>query len=663
MESAHTLPYYQFMKLLGVDTGGTFTDLILFDGDKFQTHKQLSTPDAPEKAIIEGALALGLTLEQVPHMVHGSTVATNAVLENKGVKTAYITNHGFGDTLTIGRQARLDIYRLTPPPVTPPVAPELCLETNGRIGANGEVITPLHAEDLAALKMRLAELAPDAVAINLLFSFIDDRFEQAIADALKSDYFVSRSSRVLAEHGEYERGIATWLNSYVGPIMQRYLQRLKALLPSTRISVMQSHGKTIAADKAGECAVNLLLSGPAGGVNAAQHLAAMAGINKVLSFDMGGTSTDVSLIDGGLGLTNEGRIGIYPIATPMVDIHTLGAGGGSIAYLDEGGLLRVGPQSAGASPGPACYGRGGDQPTVTDANLLLARLPKQLGNALTLDQAAAVRAFQRLAAPLGKSVNAAAQGVIDIVDEQMGQALKTMSAQRGHNPAEFMLVGFGAAAGLHICTLAQSLKIHRAMIPIHAGVLSALGMLLAPRGLQKSRSMCVKVAVAGQKMIDAAYAQLQRTADEEMRAQGINHFETAASAELRYQGQLHCLTLERLPLNQLERAFHAAHEAHHGYTLDVPVELVTLRLHVSSASPLENVGARIEHGATRSAASKPVPQPQSDGPPLYRRDELAGNTVTGPAVIIETTATVYVKENWHASLDKLNNLRLEYLQK
>ncbi len=644
------------MKLLGVDTGGTFTDLLLFDGKKFRAHKQLSTPDAPENAIVEGLRALGLAPAQAPDMVHGSTVGTNAVLEGAGVKTAYITNRGFGDVLTLGRQARPEIYQLTPAPVPPPVAPALCLETGGRIGAHGEVIEDLTPEDIATLQQRLATLAPAAVAINLLFSFVDDRFERAIADALEeAGYFVSRSSRVLAEHREYERGIATWLNSYIGPIMQRYLRRLDALLPAANIAVMQSHGSTIAADKAGGYAVNLLLSGPAGGVIAARHLAAATGARKVLGFDMGGTSTDVALIDGDVCLTTAGRIGPYPIATPMVDIHTIGSGGGSIACIDAGGLLRVGPQSAGAAPGPACYGRGGG-PTVTDANLLLGRLPEQLGDALTLDREAAVRAFAPLAAALGKSVTDTAQGVVDIVNERMGQALKVMSVQKGYDPAEFMLVGFGAAGGLHICTLAAGLKMRKAMVPAHAGVLSALGMLIAPRGLQKSRTVCAGIGDTDQRDVDAVCERLRAEASDEMRAQGIGDFDFAETAELRYRGQLHCLTLERRRLAELEQAFHAAHENLHGYTLDVPVELVTLRVRVFSASPLADANVTDSGDDAPSSALNRRP----DAPALYRRGDLAGSGVAGPAVIVEATSTVYVERGWHASLDGCGNLQLEH---
>lgn len=628
------------MKLLGVDTGGTFTDLVLFDGGKFHVHKQASTPDAPEQAIIEGIRALGLEPAQAMEAVHGSTVGTNAVLENKGVKTAYVANRGFGDVLTIGRQARSELYRLAPPPATPPVPPELCLETGGRIGVArdgaSETIEDLTDDDLATLKARLEELAPEAVAINLLFSFADDRFERMIEDALKDDFFVSRSSRVLPEPHEYERGITTWLNGYVGPIMQRYLKRLGTALPGAKIEVMQSHGKTVAARQAADYAVQLLLSGPAGGVIAARRFAESSGARKALSFDMGGTSTDVSVVDGDVTLTTEGRIGAYPVATQMVEVHAIGAGGGSIAYCDEGGLLRVGPHSAGAQPGPACYRRGGEAPTVTDANLLLERLPARLGP-LTLDREAAEQAFAPLADTLGKSVANAARGVIDVVNEQMAQALRVMSVQRGRDPAEFTLIGFGAAGGLHVCALAERMKMNRAMVPAHAGVLSALGMLIAPRGLQKSRALCVNAAGVGRKDLDGAFEKLQKEAADEMYAQGVETFDFVETAELRYTGQSACLVLERRPPEELEREFHAAHEHRFGYRLPAAVELVTLRVHARAASPIESIGADLDSIGAADEAEK---------------------NFAGPAVVADTTHTAYVERGWRARRDGFGNLHL-----
>ena len=380
------------VRWLGVDTGGTFTDFVLYDGQGLRVHKVLSTPHAPEEAILQGIRELGLAMSGL-RVVHGSTVATNAVLERKGVRTAYITNRGLGDVLTIGRQARRELYNLQPEPTLPPVPRELCLEVSARTGADGRPVESLGAADRDTIQAAIAALKPRSVAINLLFSFMNDSDEREIAAWLPNDVFVSRSSNVLPEYKEYERGIATWLNAWVGPLVAGYLQRLGEALAPAPVAVMQSSGGTVSANLAGQKAVQLLLSGPAGGLMGARFLGQQAGCARLLTFDMGGTSTDVALIDGDIRLTNEGHIGEWPVAVPMVDMHTIGAGGGSIARVDDGGLLQVGPESAGAAPGPACYGRGGLQPTVTDANLVLGYLQADafLGGAMPLDPAAAQR--------------------------------------------------------------------------------------------------------------------------------------------------------------------------------------------------------------------------------------------------------------------------------
>ena len=470
------------MKLLGVDTGGTFTDFVLYDGNTLRIHKVLSTPEYPERAILQGIRDLDLN-DQSFRLIHGSTVATNALLENKGVRTAYISNCGLEDVLAIGRQARSRLYVLSSPMQIPPVPFEHCIGVDVRVSAGGDEITSLRADAVSELVTQLKSLDVEGVAINLLFSFKNAKHEQTIASALGKNWFVTCSSEVLAEYREYERGIATWINASLGPLMQNYLTRLSEELPNTHVTVMQSTGGTISAEQAGRRAVNLLLSGPAGGLAAARYIGGVSGKEKLLTFDMGGTSTDVALIDKEIQLTTESRVGGYPVAVPMIDMHTIGAGGGSIAYIDEGGLLKVGPESAGADPGPACYGKGGKIATVTDANVLLGRLPGHaaLGGELALDKSAARTAILSLAKQANMSCERVAQGIIDVANEHMAQALRVISIERGVDIKDYTLLSFGGAGGMHVCALADALNMRKALVPVYAGVLSAFGMLVAPR--------------------------------------------------------------------------------------------------------------------------------------------------------------------------------------
>jgi N-methylhydantoinase A len=648
---------------LGIDTGGTFTDFVLFDGTSLHIRKVLSTPQAPEQAILQGMRALGLDPEGL-QVVHGSTVATNAVLERKGVRTAYITNCGLGDVLTIGRQARRELYNLQPHPLPPPVPRELCLEVAARTAADGSRVQAFSVTDRDALLERIRELQPEAVAINLLFSFIDDADERTIEAWLPEELFVSRSSAVLPEYKEYERGIATWLNAWVGPLVAGYLERLNAQLAPAPVTVMQSSGGTVSAAQAGRMAVHLLLSGPAGGLMGARFIGRQAGEPRLLTFDMGGTSTDVALIEGEIGLTSEGRIGPWPVAVPMVDMHTIGAGGGSIASVDSGGLLQVGPESAGADPGPACYGQGGKQPTVTDANLVLGRLQPDafLGGAMQLDSGAARRAVERLAGQLGIGVEAAADGIIAVANEHMAQALRVISVQRGVDPRTHALVSFGGAGGLHVCALADALGMSRALVPVHAGVLSALGMLVAPRSRDLSRTLPGVLdsfdTATLQQQLDAL-GQQGRAA---LLAEGVNAAEVTAefSLDLRYQGQSYTLNLAWHGIDRTRADFHAAHEQRYGHRLSTPVELVNLRCRLHGKPPEISLpplpagtGVPPEpHTVPVSGHAEPVP--------VWPRAGLVnGQAITGPALITETVATTWLPAGWTCTVDPVGNLLLQ----
>lgn len=637
--------------LLGVDTGGTFTDFVCFDATGLRTHKVLSSPDAPERAILQGIRELGL--EHTAYtLIHGSTVATNAVLEGKGVRTVYITNRGFADLLSIGRQARRNLYDLQPAVPLPPVPQALCLETGGRLAADGSEIEALDDADCVRLQEQLQRLKPQAVAINLLFSFLDDRYERRIAALVSDAVFVSRSSAVLPEYREYERGIATWLNAWVGPLVAGYVQRLSAAVAPSAVSVMQSSGLTLSAEQAAQRAVELLLSGPAGGLIGARCIGQSLAIDRLLTFDMGGTSTDVALIDGQIGLTSEGSIGDWPVAVPMVDMHTIGAGGGSIARVDAGGLLRVGPQSAGADPGPACYGRGGTLPTVTDANLLLGRLRPDafLGGKMPLDSTAAQQSFTALAKAMQLPVEQAALGVIQLANEHMIQALRVISVQRGIDPAGFTLTAFGGAGGLHVCALAEALGIRQALVPVHAGVLSAFGMLAAPRGRQLSHA--VRALLTGQDdvALRERFATLATTGQSELAAEGVAADAIIAEQrmDLRYQGQSYYLTLPYQSIEQAERDFHALHKQRFGHALQVPVELVNIRIGLQTAEPVIPLQFRSSE-AQQAEPSLAEVAGYAGLVPVWRREALAcEQSVAGPALIVDPLATTWLQPGWQA---------------
>jgi len=647
---------------LGIDTGGTFTDFILFDEATrgVRIHKVLSTPDAPERAIMQGIRDLGVDTRGLA-LVHGSTVATNAVLERKGVSTVYITNTGLADVLTIGRQARRELYNLQPKKTPPLVPPELCLEIDTRLDAQGHALKAASDDELACLRQRIEDLTPRAVAINLLFSFLDDTEEKRIEAALPDGVFISRSSDVLPEYKEYERGITTTLNAYVGPLMQGYLHKLERQAEGCRLAVMQSSGGTASAHNAGRYPVQLLLSGPAGGLRGAQFVAAKSGFERLLSFDMGGTSTDVSIIDRHIGFTTEAHIGDYPVAVPMVDMHTIGAGGGSIASVDAGGMLLVGPESAGADPGPACYGSGSDA-TVTDANVVLGRLLPQvfLGGRMTLDRAKSEQAVWRIANALGMDVFEAASGIIAVVNDHMVRALRVMSVQRGEDPRDYTLVSFGGAGGLHVCALADALQMKSALVPANAGALSALGMLAAEPSRERSRTLRRLLDDCDSTELERTLRELELQARDELREiAGEAVMRASCSADLRYRGQSYTLNVAWDALPVLAREFHRLHESRYGHRMDITVELVNLRVRVlGQRPPFELPGwvpdaAKAGTGAARVYGfEQPVP--------VYARDGLAvGQGIDGPALVTESTATTWIDNGWRARVDAWGNLLLE----
>ena len=663
--------FMQAKVILGVDAGGTFTDFVLMrvgEAISIRTLKILSSPDAPQKAILEGIAELGLVSELMSgdiEIVHGSTVATNAVLENKLAKTAFITNHGFKDLLTLGRQTRPALYQLEFEPIPAPVPRNLCFETGGRLGADGSIVEGLSQCEVEDLLTRIILQDPESVAINLLFSFVNPDFEilleKAFAKRLPT-VPVSRSSAVLPVYKEFERGITTWLNAALEPIIYRYLVGLKNSLGKSKLQIMQSSGETISGEAAADKAVNLLLSGPAGGLKAVQYLGREIGVKKLVSFDMGGTSTDVALIDGKIETTTEGTLGPYPVGVPMLDMHTIGAGGGSIAFIDEGGLLRVGPKSAGASPGPACYAKGGLEPTVTDAHLVLGRLSDKSGLAgvLKLEKKLAIAALEKLSVPLDLSVETVARGIIRIANEHMIEAIRLISVNRGHDPKDFSLVSFGGAGGLHVCEIAEGMRMEKAIVPVCGGVLSALGMLVAERGRQFVHTVNLILDTSSESDINQHFARLVEEGRRVLVSEGIEEESLRAdySADCRYQGQSSTLNIAWEGLPDCSALFANLHHLRYGYSLKEKVEIVNLRATVyAPAREFRLSNCLADNGSNNFSE---IDRDLSDiSKELLYKDKLKEeDKINGPAVISQYASTTYVAPGWKANFDAKGNLLL-----
>ena len=648
-------------EIIGIDTGGTFTDFIVYKNGQIVCHKIPSTPEAPEKAIIEGLRYLNINFRH-SHLVHGTTVATNALLEGKGASTAFITNQGFKDILHIGRQVREDIYSLCPQEARQLIQKELCLEVDCRCDALGNSIRSLSEADIHSIKQQLTKLNVDSVAICLLFSFLNSNDEEKLEMALRDDYFVSRSSYIFAEQKEFERGIVTWLNSYLGPLTEIYLSRLQDSIHSTTLQVMQSDATTLPATLATKQAVRLLLSGPAGGVVAADSIARQTNNRRLLTFDMGGTSTDVSLIDQQPSFTQQGRIAELPLAISMLDIHTIGAGGGSIARVDQAGGLHVGPDSAGAEPGPACYGKGGTLPTITDANVIVGRLPitGQWKSGLTLDRASSEKAISPIATRLNCSIEDAAFGVLQLANAHMSQALREISIHRGNDPSQYCLFPFGGSGGLHMCEVAQELGVKRILVPINSGILSAQGMLNSPIGQMASQSICRLFNALSDNEIEKIIYSLQQKAEAELHQQGIFPNRKSAWVDVRYYGQSKSISLEWSPNKNLIEEFQSEHKQRFGYTLcDSEIELVTARIWAYQDKE-EIVLPQIASGKSAAPINQ-VKVARCEGQvPVYERNLFVqGQILSGPCIVIDDSATLFIDQNWAGKVCRQGHIHLQ----
>jgi N-methylhydantoinase A len=676
---------------IGVDIGGTFTDFVIYHPQigRIETFKVLSTPSDPAEAVLKGLAALEnrIRLNSGVSIIHGSTVATNALLERKGARTALVTTRGFRDVLQIGRQNRPALYDFNADPPEPLVPVNWRLEVNERVDHNGRVLHSLNLSTVEDLISILDSSDIESVAVCLLFSFLHPEHEELIAEKLRSaGYFVSASHEILPEYREYERTSTTVVNAYVSPVMDRYLTHLKNALTagndSPHLRVMQSNGGVISLEDARKNGVRCILSGPAGGLVGARYYGALAqpgleqhtsesdisGI-RLITFDMGGTSTDVSLIETEPHLTSESVVGGFPIRVPVLDIHTIGAGGGSIASVDLGGALRVGPQSAGADPGPACYGRG-DLPTVTDANLVLGRLAPEffLGGQMHLDLQRAINSLNRLGEELGFGSDGAVQaalGVVEIANAHMERALRVISVERGHDPRDFTLLSFGGAGGLHASDLARRLGIPFVLVPPLASTLSAFGMLAADVVKDYSQTVMFSGDTPFSKLTEAISPLVERglqQVEEEGIAPEDIHVERLL--DLRYRGQSYELTV---PFSEgISAGFHEIHRQTYGYARpDAEIEIVNLRVRAAGKvdspklSPLP-----LGDSDPKPALHDIRPVVGGDGKshpiPFYQGELLQpGNRISGPAVIFRSDTTILIGPTDLVSVDAYQNVLIQ----
>jgi N-methylhydantoinase A len=668
---------------IGVDTGGTFTDFVFEQDGRLKLFKLPSTPADPSLAIQQGLARIcsetGAHLDQI-EVVHGTTVGTNALLQRRGARIALVTTKGFEDVLVIGRQARPELYNLNaikPPPL---VADDLRLGIGERVVASGEVIQPLVETDLAGLVKKLKKSGVEAVAISLLFSFLHPEHEERIAAALTPlELPLSISSRILPEYREYERTSTVVINAYLQPLMGRYLRRLSATPQSKKLNlrVMQSSGGSISSDMAAVEPVRTILSGPSGGVVGALRAARLAGIQNVITFDMGGTSTDVALCDSGaIRTTNEATVAGLPVAVSVMDIHTVGAGGGSIARVDEGGSLRVGPESAGADPGPACYGRS-LLPTVTDAHVVLNHFGGAglLGGEFKLDSERAREAMAKLADDLSKasgkraSITEAAEGVLAVANTNMERALRHISVERGHDPRQFALLPFGGAGGLHAVDLARALRIPKIIAPTAPGALSAVGVLVADVIKDQSRTVMFGFGPKTPKQLARVFSEMEKEATAVLRAEGFSRSQQRheRSLAMRYRGQSFELEV-RDTTGDLRAAFHLVHRERYGYAQEESaVEIVSARLRsfgLVTKLPVEKLSSR-QRGITKphdQVSAFLVGRKTTLG--VYRRDELrAGAKLQSPCIVTEYSATTLIPADSDARIDQFGNLMISINEK
>lgn len=655
---------------VGVDIGGTFTDLVLNDNGQLKIHKLLSSPHNPAESMLKGLdIITPGGIPALTQVAHGSTVATNAILERKGAKTALITTQGFRDVLFIGRQNRPVLYALHPTVPQPLIPREHCYEVPERLDYKGKVLTALDTHALDTVLDQIEKENVDSIAVCFLFSYVNSQHEQAVKQRIlergmvSDEWQIVLSSDVLPEFREYERTSTIALEAYVRPIMSRYITQLENELPTNAsLRIMKSDGGVMRANRVREQAINTALSGPAAGVMGAYYVSKLARYDQIITLDMGGTSTDVSLIAGKPEPRPESEIDNLPLRIRMLDIETIGAGGGSIARVDAGGALRVGPESAGANPGPVVYGRGGQSITVSDANTILGRLDPDhfLGGTMSLDMNAGHQAMQQLAQQINFNEIDTAKGVIDIANVNIDRAVRRVSIARGYDPREFTLVAFGGAGPLHACEVAQQLDIPRVLIPYTPGVLCALGLLVADVAVEYSRSVMRLATRSTIAKLRAEQIELIAQGKYDLEQEGIAEADMVfnITLDLRYEGQAYELNV---PFGRnIIRAFHETHELTYGHAMqDRRIEIINMRLNGSGIIDKPTFNAVL----AQPFEAKPFgekPSPLGGMMKLYNRDNLhAGAVFEGEALVFQLDSTTYIPSGWLARVDGYKNLILE----
>jgi N-methylhydantoinase A len=657
-----------------MDTGGTFTDCVYVRDGQLEILKVPSTPENPTRAIVQALREVLPMPEASLELTCGTTVGTNALLQRRGGRAALVTTAGFEDVLEIGRQARLKLYDFFGDRPAPLVPAERRIGARERVGTDGKVVVALTRGEVGRVVRRVKATKCESVAICFLFSFVNSVHEGALARALRAAGFrASVSHEILPEFREFERTSTTVANAYLVPVMSSYLAdlageaarfALKRARPAVRI--MQSSGGIVSAELASREPVRTILSGPAGGVLGAQYVAELSGFKKIISFDMGGTSTDVALMDGSAGTTNEARVAELPVAVPMLEIHTVGAGGGSLARFDRAGALRVGPESAGADPGPICYGRG-ERPTVTDAHLILGRIPERgfLSGDFPLDVARTQKWMVRARGPM-RTIEQLSQGIIDVANAVMEKAIRVISVERGHDPRDYTLVAFGGAGGLHACDLAAALRIPRVLIPRLPGGLSALGILRADVIHDYSRTvrLSVESVAPARREFAAEFAKLESRGRAALRAEGFasGKIRVERLLDMRYVGQAYEITVPEA--GDFLGAFHRAHDRRYGYADTTrAAEIVNVRARVIGVTEkprLDRVG-----GSARKVSAPIVETRRAMfggrvfDTRVYDRSQLQrGHQVSGPAIVSEYSATTVVPPGWRGTVDGWGNLVL-----